>query len=398
MLHGKKILLGITGGIAAYKTPALVRLLKKEGAEVKVIATKNALQFVTELTLQTVSQNAVYFDMFSPVKDYSTEHIALSEWADIGIIAPASANSIGKLASGIADDALSTTLLAFNKPLFLCPAMNNNMYEHFSVQNNIDLLKKNGIYFIEPTEGFLACGTTGKGRMEEPENICERIIEYFKKSQELTGKKILVTAGPTYEKIDSVRFIGNHSSGRMGFYIAEELASRGAEVVLVTGPVELQTSLSNIQRINITTAKEMYEACLEHFSTCNAAILSAAVADYRPEKTADQKIKKTTAELNIKLVQTEDILASLGKEKKENQVLVGFALETENETDNAIKKLKNKNLDFIVLNSLNDKGAGFGTITNKITLIDKNEQSFSFPLKDKKEVAKDIINHLCSIL
>ncbi|MDL2315419.1 bifunctional phosphopantothenoylcysteine decarboxylase/phosphopantothenate--cysteine ligase CoaBC [Bacteroidales bacterium OttesenSCG-928-C19] len=398
MLKGKKILLGVTGGIAAYKTPVLVRLLKKEGAEVKVVATKNALQFVTELTLQTVSQNPVYTDTFSPVKEYSTEHIALAEWADVAVVAPASANSIGKLASGIADDALSTTLLALNKPLFLCPAMNNNMYAHFSVQNNIDLLKKNNIRFIEPAEGFLACGTEGKGRMEEPENICKAIIEYLKNSQELAGKKILVTAGPTYEKIDSVRFIGNHSSGRMGFNLAEELAARGAEVVLVAGPVELKTNSSNIQRIDVVSAREMYEACMKNFSLCDAAILSAAVADYRPEKPAEQKIKKTADELNIKLVQTEDILASLGKEKKKGQVLVGFALETDNETENAIKKLQKKNLDFIVLNSLNDKGAGFGTETNKVTIIDKNEQLFSFPLKSKKEVAKDIVDHLCSIL
>lgn len=398
MLKGKKIIIGISGGIAAYKTPLLIRMLIKAGCEVKVVTTKNALEFVTLTTLRTLSNSSVYCDVFPKDLDYSTEHISITDWADLLVLAPATANIIGKHANGIADDALSTTLLAFDMDIFVAPAMNTKMYNNPIVKNNIDSLKKQRVKFISPAKGQLACGYDGDGRMEEPENIFAEIKNYFENSLPLTDKVVLVTAGPTYEQIDAVRFIGNYSTGKMGFCIAEELASQGAKVILISGPTALNVSNPNIKRIDVKCAEDMYNAATKHFLECDAAILSAAVADYKPTITAPNKIKKTEDSLNISLTQTKDILSSLGALKKENQILVGFALETDNEVENAKLKLKKKNLDFIVLNSLNDKGAGFGTPTNKVSLIDKKEKIESLPLKSKEEVAQDIVKKLVSLL
>lgn len=393
-MKDKKIIVGITGGIAAYKVPQLVRLFVKNGAEVKVVATKNALQFVTPLTLETVSGNAVYSDVFAPKNEYSTEHIALAEWADMLVVAPATANIIGKFANGIADDALSTLFLAFAKDVVVCPAMNTAMYQNSIVQDNINRLKNNGVHVLNPADGELACGTSGMGRMPEPGTIFECVNGIFDKKITLGGKKFLVTAGPTYERIDSVRFIGNFSTGKMGFAVAEELAERGAEVILVAGPTSLTAKHRNIKQINVESAREMYEACVSNYPSCNAAILSAAVADYRPESVADHKIKKTadTETLDIHLVQNPDILATLGKMKTAGQRLVGFALETDNELENAKAKLSRKNLDMIVLNSLKDKGAGFGHDTNKVTIITADGTVREGTLKSKADVAKDIVD------
>lgn len=390
----KKIIVGITGGIAAYKIPQLIRLFTKNGDEVKVVATKNALQFVTPLTLETVSGNAVYSDVFAPRNEYSTEHIALADWADMIVVAPATANIIGKFASGIADDALSTLLLAFAKDIVVCPAMNTNMYNSPVVQENLNCLKNKGVNVLSPADGELACGTSGVGRMPEPEEIFEFAEAVFAKKLSMSGKTVLVTAGPTYERIDSVRFIGNFSTGKMGFAVAEELAERGAKVILVAGPTSLTAKHRNIKQINIESAREMYEACIETFPSCNAAILSAAVADYRPETVADHKIKKAagTETLDIHLVQNPDILATLGKMKTDRQLLVGFALETDNELENAKAKLTRKNLDMIVLNSLKDKGAGFGHDTNKVTIITADGTVREGSLKSKAAVAKDIVD------
>ncbi len=394
MWHGKKVLIGISGGIAAYKIPSLIRLLTKKGAEVKVVATSSALEFVTPLVLQTLSHHPVYTQLFTPANEFSTEHIALTDWADMMIVAPATANIIGKLANGIADDALSTTLLAFNHDVFIAPAMNCKMYEHPSVQKNLNFLAENNYHLINPPVGDLACGYTGRGRMEEPERIKLFIESFYAVSQDLLGKKILVTAGPTYEKIDAVRFIGNYSSGLMGYSLAEELASRGAEVTLISGPTHLKTRHSNIQTIAVESAAEMYTACHRVFPTADAAILAAAVADFTPEKVAEKKIKKQDASLNIKLALTQDILKSLGEIKKKGQTLVGFALETDHEIENAKSKLESKNLDFIVLNSLKIKGAGFKTSTNQICILDKSGKIFDYEMKPKTEVAKDITNFL----
>lgn len=392
----KKIIVGITGGIAAYKIPQLIRLFAKNGDEVKVVATKNALQFVTELTLETVSGNAVYSDVFAPRNEYSTEHIALADWADMIVVAPATANIIGKFASGIADDALSTLLLAYAKDIVVCPAMNTNMYNSPVVQDNLNCLKDKGVNILSPADGELACGTSGVGRMPEPEEIFEFAEAVFAKKLSLSGKTVLVTAGPTYERIDSVRFIGNFSTGKMGFAVAEELAERGAKVILVAGPTSLTAKHRNIKQINVESAREMYAAATENFGSCNAAILSAAVADYRPENVADHKIKKTadTETLDIHLVQNPDILASLGKMKTDRQRLIGFALETDNELNNAKSKLARKNLDMIVLNSLKDKGAGFGHDTNKVTIITADGTVTEGSLKSKADVAKDIADRM----
>ncbi len=398
MLQGKRIILGISGGIAAYKSLILIRLLKKAGAEVRVVTTENALWFVTRVSLESLSQNKIYDKVFGPENDYTTEHISLTDWGDCFIVAPATANIMAKLANGIADDALSTSLLAFDKKTFIAPAMNCKMYEHFSFQRNLFWLKENGIDIIEPAEGFLACGYEGKGRMEEPQAIFSRINSYFQQKADLSGKKILVTAGPTYETIDPVRFIGNHSSGKMGFAIAAELAERGAEITLLAGPVNLPTPTGNIKRIDVTTAEEMYQAALLEFPSSHAAVLTAAVADFRPAEIQTQKIKKSDLATTLTMVPNPDILASLGKIKKDNQILVGFALETENELDNARKKLTAKNLDFIVLNSLRDESAGFGGDSNKVTLIDNKKQVLRFDLKSKKEVASDIVNVLVGLL
>ena len=395
-----RVIVGITGGIAAYKAPQLVRLLKKQGHEVQCVATRHALEFVTPLTLETVSGNRLYSELFAPVNDHSTEHIALKDWGDIMVVAPATANCIGKLASGIADDALSTLLLAFShKPLYLAPAMNTDMWEHPAVQQNLATLKARGVNIIAPAEGELACGATGAGRMAEPEDIASAIRNeklgirnLADESNNSSLSKVLVTAGPTYEKIDSVRFIGNYSSGKMGFALAEALAAEGYGVELVTGPTACRAQHPNIHRTDVESAREMYEAATRLFPTCCAAILSAAVADYRPDHTADHKLKKQGDEgMTLTLVQNPDILATLGTMKQEGQRLVGFALETDDEEANARRKLEKKNLDYIVLNSLRDKGAGFGVDTNRVTIIGRDGSRTETPLLSKADVAREIV-------
>jgi len=388
-----RVIIGITGGIAAYKAAELVRLFRKAGHEVQCVATEHALQFVTPLTLETLSGRRLYSDLFAPVNEHSTEHVSLKDWGDIMVVAPATANIIGKMASGIGDDALSTLLLAFSgKPLYVCPAMNTQMMENEAVQRNLETLKSWGIHIIEPTEGELACGAVGKGRMEEPERIFDIVSKDLVRGP-MGGKQILITAGPTYERIDSVRFIGNYSSGKMGFALAEEFAQRGAHVFLVTGPTALSAKHHNIERIDVESAQQMYNACMERFDSCDVAVLSAAVADYRPESTYDGKMKKQSDDgMTIRLVQNPDILATLGKRKREGQMLVGFALETSNEMEYAQGKLHRKGLDMIVLNSLRDKGAGFGTDTNKVTIIDRDGNTTEGSLKSKADVAKDIVD------
>lgn len=394
MLKGKRILLGISGGIAAYKTPELIRLFVKAGAEVKVITTQNALEFVTRLTLQTVSKNAVYTNTFEESNEYSTEHIALNDWADILLIAPATANILGKLAGGIADDALSTTYLAFEKPVFVAPAMNCKMWAHPAVQENTTKLRQLGVHFIESTEGELACGDIGKGRMEEPIVLFRLISEFFAQKLPWSGKTILITAGPTYEKIDPVRFIGNYSSGKMGFALAEACANRGANVKLIAGPVNLKTIHPHIERIDVESASDMFEKTTSLFSAADAAILCAAVADFTPAQALEFKKKRGEEDLILQLKPTRDIAATLGQLKKKPQILVGFALETDAEMQNAQAKLERKNLDFIVLNSLRNPGAGFQHDTNQITILRRDGGEYTFPLKSKKEVAEDILNEL----
>lgn len=390
MLKGKKIIIGISGGIAAYKTISLIRLFKKHHAEVRMVLTPNALHFVTRTTLETVSQNKVYADMFAENNDYSTEHVSVTDWGDVFIVAPATANIIGKYAGGIADCALSTSLLAFDKKVYLAPAMNCKMWAHPTVQKNCKFLTQQGVALIEPAAGFLACGYEGKGRMAEPEAIFDFVVKDLNKNALFKGKKVVVTAGPTHEAIDPVRFIGNHSTGLMGYCIAEAFAEKGAEVTLISGPTQLTATHPNIRTISIMSADDMHKACLEVFDSADITIMAAAVADYRPVVKAPEKIKKDkNTSLTLQLEPTPDILSDLGRRKKKGQILVGFALETEHELDHAKSKLARKNLDFIVLNSLKDKGAGFGTATNKITIIDKKKE-VNYPLKSKNEVALDI--------
>ncbi|MBI3509830.1 MAG: bifunctional phosphopantothenoylcysteine decarboxylase/phosphopantothenate--cysteine ligase CoaBC [Bacteroidetes bacterium] len=393
MLKGKKILLGVTGGIAAYKSAFLVRLLVKAGADVRVIMTQMAHEFITPLTLSTLSKHPVLTEFTKGKTGEWNNHVELGSWGNAMIIAPASANTISKMAEGRSDNLLLAVFLSARCPVFLAPAMDLDMYAHKLTQENILRLKNAGVKIIAPGKGELASGLSGEGRMAEPEEIVSVLEATMEKTNRLEGKKILVTAGPTFEAIDPVRFIGNHSSGKMGFAIAGELAARGADVVLITGPVSLQTENNKVKRINVNTAAEMMKKCLKEFPSCNGAIMAAAVADYRPAKISKKKIKKEEQKLDeIKLVETEDILASLGKLKKKKQVLAGFALETENAIANAKKKLKNKKLDMIIVNSLSEKGAGFGTDTNRISIIDKNGKTSNFDLKLKKEVASDIVD------
>ena len=394
MCKNLHIVIGITGGIAAYKSLSLIRLFKKAGAEVKVVATPHALEFVTPLTLQTLSQNSVYSDMFGTAEHVDVEHISLAEWADAVVVAPATANIIGKLANGIADDALSTMLLACTKPLFFAPAMNKNMLAHPAVQKNLQTLQQRGVTLVGPDAGFLACGTTGEGRMKEPEEIFTTVWDALTATQDLKGKRALVTAGPTYEPIDPVRFIGNHSSGLMGFALARTLARHGAQVTLVTGPTNCQVDNPMIERVDVRTAAQMLEACQKVAPTADIIIMSAAVADYTPETVAPEKIKKHDEKLVLPLKKTTDILATLGKQKTENQCIVGFALETEHEEANALTKLKNKNADLIVLNSLRNEGAGFQCQTNLVTILDRNGNKVQGELKDKTQVAEDIVAYV----
>ncbi|MDR0661081.1 MAG: bifunctional phosphopantothenoylcysteine decarboxylase/phosphopantothenate--cysteine ligase CoaBC [Prevotellaceae bacterium] len=395
MLKGKKIVVGITGSIAAYKAAILVRLLVKEGADVKVIMTALAKEFITPLTMATLSKHPIMVDFYNPENGDWNSHVETGIWADAYLIAPATANTMAKMANGVADNLLLTTYLSARCPVFVAPAMDLDMYQHPATQRNIEVLRTIGNQIIEPEEGELASGLSGKGRMAEPEHIVTALIRYFSYKESLAGKTFMVTAGPTHESIDPVRFIGNHSSGKMGYALAEELASRSANVILVSGPTNLHTHNNRIKRINVTAAAEMYAACIENFPSTDGAIMTAAVADFTTAQVSDSKIKRQGNRLTLELVPTKDIAAELGKIKKEKQIFVGFALENEHELENARKKLLNKNLDFIVLNSLQDKGAGFNVSTNKITIIDKkNQEPQVFRLKSKQEVAKDIINKL----
>lgn len=404
MLENKKIVLGITGSIAAYKACILARLLIKKGAEVQVVMTPAAKEFITPLTLATLTQKPVVSEFFDRRDGSWHSHVNLGLWADAMLIAPASASTIGKMANGIADNMLVTTYLSMkqsptsegkvNTPVFVAPAMDLDMYAHPSTQANLQKLQSYGNHIIEPATGFLASKLEGKGRMEEPEKIVEVLEQFFAKQQKLAGKKVLITAGPTYEKIDPVRFIGNYSSGKMGFALAEVCAEQGAEVTLVSGPVMLQTKHPGIKRIDVESAQQMYEAATKHFPKADIAILCAAVADFTPKTTADKKIKRKGDNLKLELQPTKDIAAALGAVKKKKQVLVGFALETDNEQKNAKEKMERKNFDFIVLNSLQDKGAGFRVDTNKVTIIGRHNDLTAYDIKSKREVAEDIVEFI----
>ena len=394
MLTGKKILLGITGSIAAYKIPLLVRLLKKDGADVRVVMTPSAKDFVTPLTLSTLSGNPVLSHGFDEQTGTWDSHVELGLWADLFVVAPASANTMAKMAYGMADNYLLTVCLSAKCPIMFAPAMDLDMYKHPATQQNIKTLIERGCIFVAPSSGELASGLCGEGRMEEPQKIYERIKAFFQTKQNFKGKKVLITAGPTYEAIDPVRFIGNHSSGLMGIEIARAFADQGAEVTLVLGPSSISVNKKNVNVLPVTSAKEMYEAVTALFPKTDIAVLSAAVADFRPEVVADQKIKKNPDNdaFTIKLVKTEDILKSVGSMKTENQTVVGFALETENGLENAKKKLHTKNIDLIVLNEMNESGVGFKTKTNKVSIITQNDQVTTYDLKPKNEVALDILN------
>ena len=393
VLSGKKVLLGISGGIAAYKTANLVRLLIKAGAQVQVVMSPASLHFVTPLTLATLSKNPVYSTFYNEEEGNGewNNHVELGLWADFMLIAPATANTLSKMANGNCDNLLIATYLSAKCPVYFAPAMDLDMYKHPSTLDSFHKLKSFGNTMIPAESGELASGLVGEGRMAEPENIIAFLENDIASKLPLKGKKILITAGPTYEAIDPVRFIGNHSSGKMGFDIANEAANKGAEVVLVSGPTHLNVKNTSIELIRVTSAQEMYEACHQCYKDVDVAIAAAAVADYRPKNVANQKIKKNDSTFSIELEKTKDILASLGEQKK-NQFLIGFALETENEIEHAKQKIQKKNLDLIVLNSLNDKGAGFGQPTNKVTFISKDFEIEPKELKSKEEVAQDIIN------
>lgn len=398
MLKGKKIVLGITGSIAAYKSCLIIRLLKKAGAEVQVVITPAGKEFITPITLSALSQNPVISDFFAQRDGTWHSHVALGLWADAMLIAPATACTIGKMAHGIADNMLLTTYLSMKAPVFIAPAMDLDMMAHPATEDNLRLLRERGVGVIEAQSGFLASTLEGKGRMEEPENIVQQLSDYFaRKEGDLSGKKILITAGPTYEKLDPVRFIGNYSSGKMGYALAEECASRGAQVVLVSGPTALATKSALIERISVESAQEMHDASIREFPGCQAAILCAAVADFTPQNTAEEKIKREGNALHLDLRPTPDIAATLGQMKREGQVMAGFALETCNEAAHAREKLERKKLDFIVLNSLRDEGAGFRTDTNKVTMIDGNGEE-ALPLMSKQETAMHIVDKLAGLL
>jgi len=398
MLQGKNILLGVTGSIAAYKAAILVRLLVKEGANVQVVMTPLAKEFISPLTMATLSKHPIRVDFFNPENGDWHSHVALGLWADLYVIAPASANTIGKMAGGVADNLLLTTYLSAKCPVMIAPAMDLDMYWHPATRRNLSVLRSFGNLVIEPASGELASGLEGKGRMEEPEKIVAHVKRYFARDDRFTGLKVLVTAGPTYEKLDPVRFIGNYSSGKMGFALAEELANRGAEVTLLSGPVQLKVRNSQIRRVDVESAEEMYQVAIREFPVVDVAILSAAVADFTPKMTMTQKMKRGKEALLLELQPTRDIAAELGRQKRSKQLLVGFALETQDEEVNACAKMKRKNLDLIVLNSLNDPGAGFGVDTNKITLIDREERKQVCALKSKTAVAVDIVDRIGGLL
>lgn len=396
-MKGKKIVLGITGSIAAYKAAVLTRGLIKKGAEVQIVITPAGKEFITPITLSALTSKPVISEFFSQRDGTWHSHVDLGLWADAMVIAPATASTIGKMAHGIADNMLVTTYLSMKAPVFIAPAMDLDMFAHPSTQQNLAILRSYGNHIIEPAAGELASHLVGKGRMEEPEKIIEVLEAFFAKQQDLQGKKIVITAGPTYEKIDPVRFIGNYSSGKMGYALAEACAARGASITLVSGPVSLTTNHPNIRLVRVENAEQMYNAATEAYQQADAGILCAAVADFTPASPADVKIKREKDDLQLLLKPTRDIAAALGKQKREDQLLVGFALETNDEMAHAQDKLQRKNLDFIVLNSLNDKGAGFQHDTNKITIIDRTGAT-PYPLKTKKEVAEDIIDKLASLL
>ena len=399
MLKGKHIILGVTGSIAAYKAAYLVRGLVKKGAEVQVVITPAGKEFITPLTLATLSSHPVISEFFSNRDGTWNSHVDLGLWADVMLIAPATASTIGKMAHGVADNMLVTTYLSCKAPVFVAPAMDLDMIAHPTTQQNLDRLRSFGNRIIEPAEGELASHLVGKGRMEEPDRIIAVLEEFFASQEILKNKRILITAGPTYEKIDPVRFIGNYSSGKMGFALAEACAEMGAEVTLIAGPVSLSTHHPRIQRINVESAESMWNAAVDQFPQVDAGILCAAVADYRPAVEAQEKIKREqTGEMVLRLIPNKDIAASLGAMKRADQRLVGFALETHDEAHHAADKLRRKNLDFIVLNSLRDSGAGFRCDTNKITIIDAQGETTAYPLKSKQEVALDIVRKLATLL
>ncbi len=398
MLEGKKIILGVCGSIAAYKSASLIRLLIKAGAQVQVILTPDAANFITPLTLSTLSKKPALVAYFEPETGQWNNHVELALWADLILIAPATANTLSKMANGLCDNLLTAIYLSAKCPVYFAPAMDLDMWKHQSTQANVEKLKSYGNVFIAPGYGELASGLVGEGRMAEPEDIFNFVLSEVKKKLPLANKNALVTAGPTYEAIDPVRFLGNHSSGKMGFALADELAKLGANVTLIAGPSLQQNKNRLVHRIDVTSAAEMLDACNVYFETANVCIMSAAVADYTPVTVASQKIKKQEDKFTIELKKTTDILKTLGEKKRDNQILVGFALETNDEEKNSIEKLKKKNLDFIVLNSLNDIGAGFKADTNKITIIDRNLNKTSFELKTKEAVATDICLKILDLL
>jgi phosphopantothenoylcysteine decarboxylase / phosphopantothenate---cysteine ligase len=396
MLFQKNIVLGITGSIAAYKSALLVRLLHRAGAEVRVVMTNSAKDFVTPLTLSTLSKNKVVSSFTNGDQGEWVNHVELGLWADLMVIAPASANTIGSCANGLCENLLQAVYLSARCPVFFAPAMDLDMWKHPSTQNNIHSLRSNGNHIIEPGTGELASGLIGEGRMAEPEEILHTIEEFFSRQRQMNGKRILITAGPTREAIDPVRYISNHSSGKMGYALADELASRGARVILVSGPVELRPGNQSVQCIKVTNAREMLEVAIREYAECNAAILTAAVADYQPENPSAEKIKKSESALDLKLHRTPDILASLGKMKRTDQFLAGFALETSEGRKHAEQKLENKNLDFIVLNQLSPANQVFGSDNNQIEIFTKEGEWKSYPMQSKKEVSKEIADQLNS--
>jgi len=394
MLQGKNILLGITGSIAAFKAPLLVRLLKKEGANVKVVMTPSAVDFVTPLTLSTLSQQPVLLEPYNKTDGSWHSHVDWGRWADLFVIAPVSANTLGKMAHGIADNLLTTCYLSAKCPVFFAPAMDLDMFKHPTTAANVKILQSFGNKLIEPQTGELASGLTGAGRMEEPEVILQLIKEYFNTIKDLEGKRVLVTAGPTFENIDPVRFIGNYSSGKMGYALADEAARRGASVTLVSGPVNIKSAESGVSIVNVRSASEMLHACKQVSAESEIVIMAAAVADYTPSEPSTEKIKKQESDISLSLKKTEDILATLSKEKTARQFIAGFALETDNEKDNALKKLHTKNLDMIVLNSLNDTGAGFGVDTNKVCMIFPDNTEVNTDTLPKIRIAEIIIDEI----
>ncbi len=397
MLKDKKIILGVTGSIAAYKSAQLIRLLIKARAEVKVIMTPLAKEFITPLTLATLSRNPILVDFFNPENGDWNSHIDLGTWADAFIIAPATANTLAKMATGVADNLLLTTFLSARCPVFAAPAMDLDMFQHPTTKRNIELLRAMGVIIIEPAAGELASGLEGKGRMEEPENILNELSDFFI-GKRMAGKIVLITAGPTYEKIDPVRFVGNYSSGKMGFALAETCARQGAEVILISGPVNIKTTHRNIKRINVESAAEMYKMVMAKFPETDGAILCAAVSDFTPVEKYNSKLKRKGENLVLNLKPTEDIAAAAGMIKRSEQFLVGFALENENEFENARNKMERKNFDFIVLNSLQDQGSGFCFDTNKVSIIHRSGMRKDYSLKSKLDVAKDIINEINTLI